>query len=90
MRCLCGCGTNIELLVVLEAKPRWEISIDAKQRPTLRPSVWVRRGYRSHFWLVACNGASSRTTSLQMTGRNETLHICEHYIERALLECRRD
>ncbi|MET4803607.1 DUF6527 family protein [Bradyrhizobium sp. LB11.1] len=51
LRCPCGCGTNIELLVVQEAKPRWDISIDAKRRPTLKPSVWVQRGCRSHFWL---------------------------------------
>lgn len=51
MRCPCGCGVNIELLVVPEAKPRWDVFIDAKQRPTLTPSVWVQRGCRSHFWL---------------------------------------
>jgi hypothetical protein len=51
MRCPCGCGANIELLVIPEAKPRWDVSIDANQRPTLTPSVWVQRGCRSHFWL---------------------------------------
>ncbi|WP_335339444.1 DUF6527 family protein [Bradyrhizobium sp. CCGE-LA001] len=42
---------TIELLVVPEAKPRWDVSIDVKQRPSLKPSVWVQRGCRSHFWL---------------------------------------
>lgn len=51
MRCPCGCGMNIELLVVPEAKPRWDLAIDSMQRPTLMPSVWVHRGCRSHFWL---------------------------------------
>nr|WP_236840910.1 DUF6527 family protein [Bradyrhizobium sp. CCGE-LA001] len=51
MRCPCGCGMTIELLVVPEAKPRWDVSIDVKQRPSLKPSVWVQRGCRSHFWL---------------------------------------
>lgn len=51
MRCPCGCGMTIELLVVPEAKPRWDVSIDAQQRPSLTPSVWLHHGCRSHFWL---------------------------------------
>lgn len=51
MRCPCGCGHVIELLVVAEAKPRWDIVIDAMGRPTLSPSVWLQKGCRSHFWL---------------------------------------
>ena len=51
MRCPCGCGHVIELLVVAEAKPRWEVAVDAKGRPTLSPSVWLQKGCRSHFWI---------------------------------------
>ncbi len=51
MRCPCGCGHVIELLVVAEAKPRWDLSMDAKGRPTLTPSVWLKKGCRSHFWI---------------------------------------
>jgi Family of unknown function (DUF6527) len=51
MRCPCRCGMNIELLVIPEAKPRWDIAIDNQQRPTLTPSVWVQRGCRSHFFV---------------------------------------
>lgn len=51
MRCPCGCGLVIELLVVAEAKPRWDIAVDTKGRPTLSPSVWLQKGCRSHFWL---------------------------------------
>lgn len=51
MRCPCGCGYVIELLVVAEAKPRWDVVVDAKGRPTLTPSVWLRKGCRSHFWI---------------------------------------
>ena len=51
MRCPCGCGHVIELLVVAEAKPRWDLSVDAKGRPTLTPSVWLKTGCRSHFWI---------------------------------------
>lgn len=51
MRCPCGCGQVIELLVVAEAKPRWDVSVDAMGRPSLTPSVWLKNGCRSHFWI---------------------------------------
>ena len=51
MRCPCGCGDTIELLVIKEAKPRWDIAVNAKGQPTLSPSVWRKTGCRSHFWL---------------------------------------
>ena len=51
MRCPCGCGDLIELLVITEAKPRWDIDTDQEGRPTLSPSVWRTTGCRSHFWL---------------------------------------
>lgn len=51
MRCPCGCGDVIELLVIAEAKPRWDVSADQKGRPSLSPSVWRKTGCQSHFWL---------------------------------------
>lgn len=51
LRCPCGCGEVIELLVLAEAKPRWDVTIDASGRPTLSPSVWRQKGCRSHFWI---------------------------------------
>jgi len=51
MRCPCGCGQTIELLVIREVAPRWDLSVDAKGFPTLKPSVWLQKGCRSHFWL---------------------------------------
>jgi hypothetical protein len=51
MRCPCGCGQTIELLLVREAKPRWDLLIDPTGRPSLTPSVWLQTGCRSHFWL---------------------------------------
>jgi Family of unknown function (DUF6527) len=51
MHCPCGCGYVIELLVIPEAKPRWDLNVDAKGRPSLSPSVWLQKGCRSHFWL---------------------------------------
>jgi hypothetical protein len=52
-RCPCGCGEVIELLVIAEAEPRWDVSTDVKGRPSLSPSVWRRTGCCSHFWLRA-------------------------------------
>lgn len=51
MRCPCGCGRTIELLLIREAKPRWDLMLDASGRPSLKPSVWLQGGCRSHFWL---------------------------------------
>ncbi|TKD15796.1 hypothetical protein FBT96_15375 [Rhodobacter capsulatus] len=51
MRCPCGCGDIIELLIIAEAKPRWDISADREYRPTLSPSVWRKTGCGSHFWV---------------------------------------
>jgi hypothetical protein len=48
MRCPCGCGYVIELLVIAEAKPRWDLEVDAKGWPTLTPSIWMQKGCRSH------------------------------------------
>lgn len=50
-KCPCGCGCTIELLVIKEAKPRWDYSVDENDLPTLHPSVWLQNGCKSHFWL---------------------------------------
>ncbi|TIP49781.1 MAG: hypothetical protein E5X77_09410 [Mesorhizobium sp.] len=51
MRCPCGCGETIELMVLEGARPRWDVRIDATRRPTLQPSVRRQKGCRSHFWV---------------------------------------
>ncbi|MBY5896722.1 DUF6527 family protein [Rhizobium ruizarguesonis] len=51
MRCPCGCGEKIELMVIEEARPRWDVAVDERSRPTLHPSVWRKTGCKSHFWL---------------------------------------
>ncbi len=50
-RCPCGCGKRLELLLIEEAKPHWSISIGKGYKPTLHPSVWLKGGCKSHFWL---------------------------------------
>lgn len=51
MRCPCGCGDKIELMILKEARPRWDISVNRVGRPSLRPSVWRKSGCKSHFWV---------------------------------------
>jgi hypothetical protein len=51
MRCPCGCGQTIELMLIREVKPRWDLSVDGRGRPSLNPSIWMQTGCRSHFWL---------------------------------------
>tara|TARA_A100001391_G_scaffold29238_1_gene15765 strand:- start:578 stop:907 length:330 start_codon:yes stop_codon:yes gene_type:complete len=50
-RCPCGCGKRLELLLIEEAEPNWEISVSKSEKPTLYPSVWLKGGCKSHFWL---------------------------------------
>lgn len=49
--CPCGCGESIELALLKEVRPRWDLIINEKGLPTLHPSVWKKTGCKSHFWL---------------------------------------
>lgn len=51
MRCPCGCGQSIELALIPDAKPRWDLRLEPDETPTLTPSVWRREGCRSHFFV---------------------------------------
>ncbi len=51
LRCPCGCGERLEMMLLDEVKPRWDVVVDAEGRVSLHPSVWRRTGCRSHFWI---------------------------------------
>lgn len=51
MVCPCGCRQLIELPLIPEASPHWRLEIDDVKLPTLAPSVWLRTGCRSHFFV---------------------------------------
>jgi hypothetical protein len=53
LRCPCGCGQRLEMLLLKDVKPRWDISVDRAGYVSLQPSVWVREGCKSHFWVRA-------------------------------------
>lgn len=51
LRCPCGCGQRLEMMLLKGIRPRWDVTVDDRGRPTLHPSVWLRKGCRSHFWM---------------------------------------
>ena len=51
MRCPCGCGQKVELALMPEAQPRWILRVGPDRSPTLEPSVWLRDGCRSHYFV---------------------------------------
>lgn len=53
LACPCGCGESIRLSLVERDRPRWALTIDGTDRPTLSPSVHRIVGCRSHFFLRA-------------------------------------
>ncbi|WP_449415896.1 DUF6527 family protein [Ochrobactrum teleogrylli] len=51
MRCPCGCSDTIELMILRQARPRWDIKVNKAGQPSLYPSVWRGSGCKSHFWV---------------------------------------
>lgn len=51
MRCPCGCGDKLEMMLLKEAKPKWMLKTEDQDPPTLHPSVWRQSGCGAHFWL---------------------------------------
>ncbi|HBM13265.1 MAG TPA: hypothetical protein DD390_11275 [Rhodospirillaceae bacterium] len=51
MRCPCGCGDRLELMLATEARPHWSVRSKPNAPPTLQPSVWRKAGCKSHFWV---------------------------------------
>ncbi|WP_374947409.1 DUF6527 family protein [Agreia sp.] len=50
MTCPCGCGRRLEMMLLPEVRPRWQVA-EHRRGPSLYPSVWASGGCRSHFWL---------------------------------------
>lgn len=53
MRCPCGCGKTLEMNLLPSAKPVWQLTEDKEGIVTLHPSVWLKTGCKSHFFLRA-------------------------------------
>lgn len=51
MKCPCGCGERLELMLAPEVRPHWSVRSEPDAPPTLHPSVWRKTGCKSHFWV---------------------------------------
>lgn len=51
MLCPCNCGDLIQLTLDTKGKPRWQVYLNKKMQPTLRPSVNRKVRCKSHFIL---------------------------------------
>ena len=51
MRCPCGCGQRLEIPLIPEATPNWKLRVEDGGSPTLSPSIWLKDGCRSHFFI---------------------------------------
>lgn len=49
--CPCGCGEVLYLNLLTEERPCWHINIHSDGTASLKPSVWRKKGCKSHFWL---------------------------------------
>jgi hypothetical protein len=36
-----GCGQRLEMILLKEVEPRWDLSVDRRGRVSLHPSVWL-------------------------------------------------
>lgn len=50
-RCPTGSGELIQLSLMPNRRPRWQVNIDWLKRPTIHPSVRQLEGSSAHFWL---------------------------------------
>jgi hypothetical protein len=51
MICPCGCGEVIQLNLLKQARPCWSAVEHPDGTVSLLPSVWRKRGCRSHFFI---------------------------------------
>lgn len=49
--CPCSCGTVIQLSLLKNERPHWDLTLANDGTPTLYPSVWRTEGCRAHFVL---------------------------------------
>ena len=49
--CPCKCGDLIQLTLDTKGKPRWQVFLNKKNQPTLKPSVNRKVKCKSHFIL---------------------------------------
>ena len=50
MVCPCGCNNILQMNLLPDERPCWQVQIHPDQTASLHPSVWRKTGCRSHFW----------------------------------------
>jgi hypothetical protein len=53
LRCPGGCGNRLQLSLHPTRRPRWKVSTDWLNRPTIEPSVLQQGACGAHFWVTA-------------------------------------
>ena len=51
MLCPCGCGDMIQLNLLQQVRPCWQVQTHPDQMISITPSVWRQQGCKSHFWI---------------------------------------
>lgn len=51
MICPCGCGETLYMSLLPDDSPRWDITMHRDGTVSLYPSVWRKKGCKSHFFL---------------------------------------
>lgn len=51
MACPCGCGATVQISLLNDAKPRWNLSEHEDGTISVSPSVWRKEGCCSHFFV---------------------------------------
>lgn len=50
MLCPCGCAQVLHMNLLPDERPVWRVSRNGDGSASLRPSIWRKKGCRSHFW----------------------------------------
>lgn len=50
MLCPCGCNKVLHMNLIPDEKPCWKILTPNNKPLSLHPSVWRKKGCKSHFW----------------------------------------
>jgi len=51
-KCPCGCDSKIYLNLLVEAKPKWRLVTNSRNRISISPSIWRKHGCQSHFFVT--------------------------------------
>jgi hypothetical protein len=55
MLCPCACGQILHMNLLQDERPCWKVTHHSDGTASLHPSVWRKKGCRSHFWFQRGN-----------------------------------